>query len=245
MMKRAKNEVEKEQYFKLAMQCVGQAETLHSVTQLYSPIQVHSDATDPAYALLIMCSCAGKTLQSIVIFEPVQPIHIVQLGSRSKKAKAAEVERDATAKTHMIHKHQNSYTEIIVLNKPSVKSITFQPPGASGQCRVVVSEEKSSPSALSRIVMESQSMLEDSVNWTECVAVSESSQMKVSKMVPHSLPLMKKTKFEADKRNAGEPAEVSGMRNDVGVTATPAQVAPSHKFFQEDDLAPDSPIPVQ
>ena len=30
----------------------------------------------------------------------------------------------------------NNYLEIIVLNKPSVKSITFQPPGAVQQCQL-------------------------------------------------------------------------------------------------------------
>ncbi|CAI8001668.1 Probable serine/threonine-protein kinase PBL28 [Geodia barretti] len=243
MLKRATNEEEREMYFKLAMICTGQRETLHRVTQLYSPVPVRSDATDPAYASLIACDCVEKTLATEVVFEPIHPIHMVQLGSKSKKAKAAEGDQDVTSRRHMEQKHKSCYMEMIVLNRPSVKSITFQPPGGSPPCRLVMSGEKDSPSTSGRIAMEAniESVLEDSVGFTECVPVAEKEHGK-STMVPHGLPLPKsKSKMEADKGNVRQGAEVSGSRvhnNDGDIPATAAQVAPSHKHFQDQDILP-------
>ena len=243
MLKRATNEEEKEMYFKLAMICTGQRETLHRVTQLYSPVPVRSDATDPAYASLIACDCVEKTLATEVVFEPIHPIHMVQLGSKSKKAKAAEGDQDATSRRHMEQKHKSCYMEMIVLNRPSVKSITFQPPGGSQPCRLVMSGEKDSPSTSGRIAMEAdiEKVLEDSAGFTECVPVAEKEHRK-STMVPHGLPLPKsKSKMEADKGNVRQGAEGSGSRvhnNDSDIPATAAQVAPSHKHFQDQDILP-------
>ena len=247
MMKRATNEQEREMYFKLAMLCTGQRETLHRVTQLYSPVPVRSDAADPAYASLITCGCAGKTLATKVVFEPIHPIHTVQLGPRSRKARAAEAERDATTKAHMQQQHQNNYTEVIILNKPSVKSVTFEPPGGGAQCRLVMTGD-TSPMASGRIAMESEQMLEDSVNWMKCLAVSDADEAKMA-MVAHGLPLPKKSKIEGDKGNVVQPGEVSGTRfhDDKArqPTTAAAQVPPTHKHFLEPDVLPYSPTPTQ
>ena len=247
MMKRATNEQEREMYFKLAMLCMGQSETLHRVTQLYSPVPVRSDAADPAYASLITCGCAGKTLATKVVFEPIHPIHTVQLGPRSRKARAADAERDATTKAHMQQQHQNNYTEVIVLNKPSVKSVTFKPPGGGAQCRLVMTGD-TSPAASGRIAMESEQMLEDSVNWMKCLAVSDADKAKMA-MVAHGLPLPKKSKIEGNKGNVVQPGEVSGTRfhddNAHQPTTAAAQVRLTHKHFLEPDVLPCSPTPTQ
>ena len=243
MIKKATNDEEKEMYFKLAMICTGQRETLHRVTQLYSPVPVRSDAGDPAYASLITCDCVEKTLEKEVRFEPIHPIHMVQLGPKSKKAKAAENNQDMPTKRHMDQKHKSCYMEMIVLNRPSVKSITFQPPGGGQPCRLVMSGEKDSPSTSGRIAMEAEveKSLDDCDSWVSCVAVMEKEHSK-SKMVAHGLPLPKsKSKLEADKGNVLQGNGVSGSRvhnDDVDVPATAAQVAPSHKHFQDQDLLP-------
>ena len=243
MIKKATNDEEKEMYFKLAMICTGQRETLHRVTQLYSPVPVRSDAGDPAYASLITCDCVEKTLEKEVRFEPIHPIHMVQLGPKSKKAKAAENNQDMATKRHMDQKHKSCYMEMIVLNRPSVKSITFQPPGGGQPCRLVMSGEKDSPSTSGRIAMEAEieKSLDDCDSWVSCVAVVEKEHSK-SKMVAHGLPLPKsKSKLEADKGSVLQGNGVSGSRvhnDDVDVPATAAQVAPSHKHFQDQDLLP-------
>ena len=244
MIKRATNESERERYFKLAMICTGQRETLHRVTQLYSPVPVRSDAADPAYASLITCDCVEKRLEREVRFEPIHPIHMVQLGSKSKKAKAAEGDQDVTSKRHMEQKHKSCFMEMIVLNQPSVKSITFMPPGGGQPCRLVMSGERESTSTSGRIAMEAdiEKAHDDTNDFTECVAVTEKDHSK-SKMVPHGLPLPKsKSKMEADKGNVLQGGEVAGSRvhdDDMGdIPATAAQVAPSHKHFQDQDIMP-------
>ena len=246
MLKRAKNDEEKEMYFQLAMQCTGQRETLHRVTQLYSPVPVKSDATDPAYASLITCECVEPRLREEIVFEPIHPIHTVPLSSKSRKTKGGNGERDASTRKHIEEAHKNNYLEIIVLNQPSVKSITFQPPGGVQQCRLVLSTEKL-PSCMSgRIAMEVEKSVIDQSCFVQCM--QEKSGGKTTRMIAHGLPLPKnKTKIEADKANVLQAEEGAGVRfhDDLDVPATAAQVAPSHRHFQEEDIGLYSPIPVQ
>ena len=256
MIKRATNDEEKEMYFQHAMMCTGQRETLHRVTQLYSPVPVKSDAADPAYASLITCECVQQRLREEVVFEPIHPIHTVQLSSKSRKAKVADGERDATARKHIERTHQNNYMEIIVLNKPSVRSITFQPPGGVQQCRLVMSGERTSSPMSGRIAMEAEKSLANQDNCVECVVVQETGG-NATRMVCHGLPLPKsKTKIEADKANILQTEETAGTRvknrsnedndaDNLRVPATAAQVAPSHRQFQDDDFGLYSPVAVQ
>jgi serine/threonine protein kinase len=247
MMKRAQNEQESEMYFQHAMVCTGQRETLHRVTQLYSPVTVRSDAGDPAYASLITCECVEQKLQDYVVFEPIHPIHTVQLSSKSRKTKGPDGERDATTWKHVEETHKKNYLEIIVLNKPSVKSITFQPPGSAQQCRLVMSSEKVSPCVPGRITMEAEKSLIDPTNSVRCMPVEESGGTS-SSMVAHGLPLPKsKTKVEADKINILQTEETAGVRlhDALEVPVTAAQAAPSHKHFQDGDFNLYTPVPAQ
>ena len=199
MIPRGKSEEERELYFQHAMKCTGRRETLHRVTQLYSPVLVKSDAADPAFASLLACECVEQKLMEEVVIEPIHPIHTFQLSSKSRKAKMADGERDATARKHVEKKHQNNYMEIIVLNKPSVKSITFQPPGGVQQCRLVMSGEKLASPMSGRIAMEveAEKLLD---HFMTCVQADDSGT--ATKMICHGLPLPKsKTKLEADKAN--------------------------------------------
>ena len=167
---------------------------------------------------------------------------MVQLGSRKPKQpkETRTSPADVTSRRHMEQKHKSCYMEMIVLNRPSDKSITFQPPGGSQLCRLVMSGEKDSSSTSGRIAMEAK-LLEDSAEFTECVPVAEKEHRK-STMVPHGLPLPKsKSKMEADKGNVRQGAEVSGSRvhnNDGDIPATAVQVALSHKHFQDQDILP-------
>ena len=247
MMKRAQNEQESEMYFQHAMVCTGQRETLHRVTQLYSPVTVRSDAGDPAYASLITCECVEQKLQDYVVFEPIHPIHTVQLSSKSRKTKGPDGERDATTWKHVEETHKKNYLEIIVLNKPSVKSITFQPPGSAQQCRLVMSSEKVSPCVPGRITMEAEKSLIDPTNSVRCMPVEESGGTS-SSMVAHGLPLPKsKTKVEVDKINVLQTEETAGVRfhDALEVPVTAAQAAPSHKHFQDGDFNLYTPVPAQ
>ena len=249
MLKRAKTEEEKERYFKLAMVVTGQRETLHRVTQLFSPVPVRSDAGDPAYASLITCKCVEEKFEKEVKFEPVHPIHALPVSPSSKKIRGGD--RDETALKHMTQKHEGNYLEYIVLNQPSLRSITFSPPGRSQQCRLVVSSEKLSPSTSGRIAKEAESSLANQENAVSCRTVEEDPQEEKSELVPHGLPLPKsKTKIEADKANVLQIAGTAGTRVHGGDNApeapvTPAQAAPSHKNFQEPEISLYSPAPVQ
>ena len=214
MIKRARNEEEKEMYFQLAMVCTGQRETLHRVTQLYSPVPVKSDAGDPAYASLITCGCVEQKLREEVLFEPIHPIHTVQLSSKSRKTKGPDGERDATTRKHVEEAHKNNYLEIIVLNKPSVKSITFQPPGAVQQCRLVMSTEKLPLSMSGRIAMEVEKFVTDQANFE--------SGGKTMEMVTHGLPLPKsKNRIWA---NVQQAKETTGYRERDVTTRKPVPV---------------------
>ena len=247
MIKRARNEEEKEMYFQLAMVCTGQRETLHRVTQLYSPVPVKSDAGDPAYASLITCGCVEQKLREEVLFEPIHPIHTVQLSSKSRKTKGPDGERDATTRKHVEEAHKNNYLEIIVLNKPSVKSITFQPPGAVQQCRLVMSTDRLPSSMSGRIAMEVEKSVTDQEKFMECMSMMESGGKKME-MVTHGLPLPKsKSKIDAERANVKQAEETAGVRfhNDLDVPVTAAQVAPSHKHFQEGEVGLYDAIPVQ
>ena len=247
MIPRGKSEEERELYFQHAMKCTGRRETLHRVAQLYSPVPVKSDAADPAFASLIACECVEQKFMEEVVIEPIHPIHTVQLSSKSRKAKMADGERDATARKHVEKKHQNNYMEIIVLNKPSVKSITFQPPGGVQQCRLVMSGEKLSSPMSGRIAMEveAEKLLD---HFVTCVQADDGGT--ATKMICHGLPLPKsKTKLEADKANTVQSEEVTAetrVHDDtLRVPVTAAQVAPSHKNFQDADITLFSPVPTQ
>ena len=214
MIKRARNEEEKEMYFQLAMVCTGQRETLHRVTQLYSPVPVKSDAGDPAYASLITCGCVEQKLREEVLFEPIHPIHTVQLSSKSRKTKGPDGERDATTRKHVEEAHKNNYLEIIVLNKPSVKSITFQPPGAIQPCRLVMSTEKLPSSMSGRIAMEVEKSVTDQAKFEL--------GGKTMEMVTHGLPLPKsKNRIRV---NVQQAKETTGYRERDVTTRKPVPV---------------------
>ena len=252
MIKRAQNEEEKEMYFQHAMMCTGQRETLHRVTQLFSPVPVKSDATDPAYSSLITCGCAEQKLKAEVVFEPIHPIHTVQLSSKSKKVKAPELERAATRK-HIEENHESKYLEIIVLSKPSVKSITFQPPGGGQPCRLVLSADKLPTCMAGRIAMEVKNVVVDQSMFTECINEAHELSSATSMMVTHGLPLPKsKTKSEAEKANASQAEQTVDMKvKDNVPPATAAEVAPSHQAYKNiqegdnDHFSMYGPVPVQ
>ena len=59
------------------------------------------------------------------------------------------------------------------LNKPSVKSITFQPPGAVQQCRLVMSTEKLPLSMSGHIAMEVEKSVTDQEKLVERMYMSQ------------------------------------------------------------------------
>ena len=249
MLKRAKTDEEKEMYFQLAMVVTGQRETLHRVTQLYSPVPVRSDAADPAYASLITCGCVENVFKEEVHFEPIHPIHTVPLSPTSKKIRG---DRDETALKHMKQIHEGNYLEVIVLNKPSVRSITFQPPGGAQQCRLVLSSEKISSSMSGRIAMEAENSIADQNNCVACMTVTEEPTTARCEMVAHGLPLPKsKAKIETEKANnvlqIGETAgtRVHGGNDAPNPPMTAAQRSPSLKNFQDPEIRMYSPVLAQ
>ena len=95
--------------------------------------------------------------------------------------------------------------------------------------------------------MEAEKSLIDPTNFVRCMQVEESGGTS-SSIVAHGLPLPKsKTKVEADKINVLQSEETAGVRfhDALEVPVTAAQVAPSHKHFQDGDFNLYTPIPAQ
>ena len=130
-----------------SLYCRSIKDTLHPVFQMYSPIRVRSDCSDPGYTSYISCRCLEEALQSSIVIEPIQTIHCIDLPPRNKSRTEAD-------NRHLEEAHGMKRMEVIQLSTPYLSSVKFVLPGTREEMLVRLSAECEPSPMESRIVKE-------------------------------------------------------------------------------------------
>ena len=202
-----------------SLYCRSVKDTLHQVFQMYSPVRVRSDCSDPGYISFISCRCLEKAFESEIVIEPIQTIHCIDLPPKNKSRTEAD-------NRHLEEAHGMKRMEVIQLSTPYLSSVKFVLPGTREEVLVKLSSEWEPTPMESRIVTEVGDIFCEE-KLMHCYEQADRSEPKV--VVPdlplprkkHGSSAEKQTQTEAAKHQGqGERATTAeGLRQSLAVTA--------------------------
>ena len=186
-----------------SLYCRSIKDTLHQVFQMYSPVRVCSDCSDPGYISFISCRCLEAVFESEVVIEPTHVMHCIDLPPRSKSRTEAD-------NRHLEEAHGMKRMEVIQLSTPYLNSVKLFLPGTREEILVKLSSEWKRSPMEDRIVKE----VGDIFGEEKLMPCYEQVDRSKPEVVVPDLPLPRKQHGNsAEKQTQTQTAKHQGQRD--------------------------------
>ena len=170
-------------------------EILHRILQLYSPIKLKSDSSEPSYISFLGCECLKEKLEKeqMLAIEPIHAIHWLTSPMKEDEIKSLTLKRTKENTEYHSHMtmHNMQQVEMILMVSPMPNRIHYVDPSTKDKIPIQLCRNPLPYDREGQIVTSLKHRLTTDIKQSTIVTLSELSSNLASCMVALPLPIPK------------------------------------------------------